>query len=118
GPTAEILDLEPLADKWRVFGFATAEVDGHDLDALRGVLKGGPLEAGRPTAIICHTVKGKGIGFAEGDANWHHKSKVPPEMAAAARGSGPRCRDGRCRSTRSRSACRCRRRIAGCRRCP
>ena len=82
GPTAEILDLEPLADKWRAFGFAVAEVDGHDVAALRGLLTRLPLESERPTAVICHTVKGKGIGFAEGDAGWHHKSKIGPEVIA------------------------------------
>lgn len=82
GPTRDILDLEPLVDKWRAFGFATVEVDGHDVDALRGVLKRTPVEHDRPTAIICHTVKGKGIPFAEHDPTWHHKAKVASETIA------------------------------------
>jgi len=82
GPTAEILDLEPLADKWRSFGFATTEVNGHDVAALREILKAVPLEKDRPTAIICHTVKGKGIPFAEDDAEWHHKSSLKPDLVA------------------------------------
>jgi transketolase len=82
GPTSEILDLEPLADKWRAFGFATAEVDGHDVDALRNLLRRVPLEDNRPTAVICHTVKGKGFPFAEGDAEWHHKSSLKAEVIA------------------------------------
>jgi transketolase len=80
GPTAEILNLEPLADKWRAFGFAVAEVDGHDVEALRRTLRGLPLDRGRPSAIICHTVKGKGLHFAENDANWHHKSSIKPDL--------------------------------------
>lgn len=80
GPTAEILDLEPLADKWRAFGFGVAEVDGHDLAALRRGLNGLPIAADRPSAIICHTVKGKGIPFAENDANWHHKSSIKKDL--------------------------------------
>jgi transketolase len=80
GATAEILDLEPLADKWRSFGFATVEVDGHDVDALRRVLRRVPFEIDRPTAIICHTVKGKGIAFAENDADWHHKSSLKADV--------------------------------------
>lgn len=80
GSTAEIMDLEPLVDKWRAFGFATAEVDGHDVGALRALLKKLPLEEGRPTAIVCHTVKGKGVNFAEHDANWHHKSSIKPDV--------------------------------------
>jgi transketolase len=80
GPTAEILDLEPLADKWRAFGFAVAEVDGHDVEALRRTLRAVPLDRRRPTAIICHTVKGKGLAFAENDANWHHKSSIKKDL--------------------------------------
>ncbi len=80
GPTAEILNLEPLADKWRAFGFAVAEVDGHDVEALRGTLRTVPLDRGQPSAIICHTVKGKGLAFAENDANWHHKSSIKEDL--------------------------------------
>jgi transketolase len=80
GTTREILDLEPLADKWRAFGFGVTEVDGHDVAALREVLGRLPLEADKPSAIICHTVKGKGIGFAENDPNWHHKSTIDAKL--------------------------------------
>lgn len=79
GPTREIQDLEPLMDKWRAFGFATVEVDGHDVAELRKIFRRIPLDSDRPTAVICHTVKGKGIPFAEHDPNWHHKAKLPPE---------------------------------------
>jgi len=81
GPTSEVLDMEPVLDKWRGFGFSAAEVDGHDVAALRGRLAGVPLESGRPTALICRTVKGKGIDFAEHDLNWHHKSAIGEELA-------------------------------------
>lgn len=81
GPTAEILELEPLADKWRAFGFEVAEADGHDVPALAALL--GRLAAGdKPTALIAHTVKGKGVPFAEHDPEWHHKAKVPASLAA------------------------------------
>jgi transketolase len=82
GPTREIQDLEPLMDKWRAFGFAVAEVDGHDVAALRETYARLPLAAGKPSAIICHTVKGKGIPFAENDAEWHHKSKIGGDLVA------------------------------------
>ena len=82
GPTREIQDLEPLADKWRAFNFAVTEVDGHDVAALRAVFSRLPLAENRPGAIICHTVKGKGVAFAEGDASWHHKSKIGPDVIA------------------------------------
>ncbi|HUE76018.1 MAG TPA: transketolase [Chloroflexota bacterium] len=74
GSTHEVLDLEPFADKWRAFGFSCREVDGHDVAALEHMLKAVPFEDGRPSAIICHTVKGKGIPFAENNLKWHHKS--------------------------------------------
>jgi transketolase len=79
GPTAQILDLEPLTDKWRAFGFAVEEVDGHDVEALRRILNRVPFARDRPSAIICHTVKGKGLPFAENDAEWHHKSSLKAE---------------------------------------
>ena len=80
GLTDDILPLEPLADKWRAFGFRVAEVDGHDCAALRDVLSRLPLEDNRPNAIICHTVKGKGLAFAEGDPSWHHKSTIDKKL--------------------------------------
>ena len=77
GPTSEIQDLEPLMDKWRAFGFAAVEVDGHDVGELRRVFKRVPLESDRPTAIICHTVKGKGIPFAEHDPDLASQGEAP-----------------------------------------
>jgi transketolase len=74
GPTRDVLDLEPLTDKWRSFGFEVEEVDGHDVQALESLVKRLPLNAKKPTAVICHTIKGKGFPFAEGKADWHHKS--------------------------------------------
>src|ERR1700743_2542981 len=76
GPTREIQDLEPLLDKWRAFNFAAEEVGAHEVAARRGLMSGVRFDPKRPSAIICHTVKGKGLGFAENAANWHHKAKV------------------------------------------
>jgi len=77
GPTDAIQPLEPLADKFRAFGFRAVEVDGHDLVALRQMLVPRPEAGVPPLALICHTIKGRGIGFAEGRADWHHKAKLP-----------------------------------------
>ena len=75
GPVSEIWNLEPLADKWNAFGFDAAEVDGHDIKELRNAMT--PRSGNhRPRAIIAHTVKGRGVLFAEGDPNWHHKSNL------------------------------------------
>jgi transketolase len=79
GPTREVLDLEPLADKWRSFGFEVEEVDGHDVKALERLVSRLPLNPQKPTAVICHTIKGKGFPFAEGKAEWHHKSGLTSE---------------------------------------
>ncbi|QGY39372.1 transketolase [Pseudodesulfovibrio cashew] len=85
GETAEVAELEPFADKWRSFGFAVREVNGHDVDELRKVLKSVPFEPGKPSALICHTVKGKGFPFAENNLEWHHKSNISEEQAAKMR---------------------------------
>jgi transketolase len=82
GFTKEIQDLEPLVEKWRSFGFAAIDVDGHNVDSLKQVLRGLPLDGGKPTAIVCHTVKGKGIPFAENDPKWHHHAKFTPAQIA------------------------------------
>jgi transketolase len=76
GKTSEVLELEPLADKWTSFGFAVAEVDGHDVKKLRETFGRTPLEKGKPSAIICHTIKGKGVSFTENNLEWHHKTSV------------------------------------------
>ena len=81
GPTDVVQPLEPLLDKWNSFGFETLIVDGHNVDSLRDALKS-PLGKNKPTAIIAHTVKGKGIHFAEGKATWHHKSNISREDIA------------------------------------
>ena len=82
GPTAEVQPLEPLLDKWRSFGFAAEEVDGHDVGALRELLGRLPFASGKPSVVICHTVKGKGIPHIESVAAWHHKSKISGDEIA------------------------------------
>lgn len=77
-----VQDLEPFADKWRSFGFSVAEVDGHDVQALRTTFQRLPFEPDRPSAVICHTIKGKGLPFAEQNASWHHKSRLVDEEIA------------------------------------
>jgi len=79
GPTSEVQELEPLLDKWRAFGFGADEVDGHDVEALRARLGALPFEPGKPSALVCHTVKGKGISCAEQNAAWHHKNRIPDD---------------------------------------
>ena len=85
GPTSVVMDLEPLADKLTSFGMAVREVDGHDVGALRSVLGALPADPARPTAVICHTVKGRGVPFAEGNPEWHHKSNLSDQELAMIR---------------------------------
>jgi transketolase len=85
GKVTEILPLEPLADKWTAFGFAVREVDGHDVDALRDAFRSVPFAAGKPSVVIAHTVKGRGIDFAEHNPGWHHKSSLDDKAIAELR---------------------------------
>jgi transketolase len=76
GRTQDVQELEPLADKWRAFGFAVQEVDGHHIEELRRTFRSLPLATAKPTAVIAHTIKGRGASFAENNMKWHHKNKV------------------------------------------
>ncbi len=88
GRVEEVLRLEPLADKWRAFGWAVAEIDGHDHAQLESRLLQLPIAGGRPQVIICHTVKGKGVSFMEDRLEWHYKSPNDEQLAAALRELG------------------------------
>jgi len=73
GPTEEVMPLEPLKDKWVSFGWRVIEVDGHDASKLMAALEEAASVQGPPTAILAHTVKGKGVSFMENDSRWHGK---------------------------------------------
>jgi transketolase len=83
GRVDEIVGIDPLADKWRAFGWAVREIDGHDMAAVVDALEALPLDAERPTALIAHTVKGKGVSFAEDTYLWH-SNNVNDEILARA----------------------------------
>jgi len=83
GRVKEVLDLEPLADKWRAFGWAAREIDGHDFAQIEDALLGIPFDAGRPSCIIAHTVKGKGVSFMENELAWHYKNPDAEELRRA-----------------------------------
>lgn len=76
---SEVLSLEPFAEKWKSFGFGVREVNMDKPEDLEDLLKKLPLETGKPNAIICHTIKGKGVPFVENNPNWHHKNKLTEE---------------------------------------
>ena len=79
GPVSEVLELAPLLEKWSSFGFTVSQVDGHDINSLEKLMVKLPLSKNRPTAIICHTIKGRGIPIAENNPSWHHKSRLSDE---------------------------------------
>lgn len=79
GRQEEVLNMEPLVDKWNSFGFLVKEVDGHDHSQLKAVLDFNLSEAKNPQVIIAHTVKGKGVKEAEHASAWHHKAKISIE---------------------------------------
>lgn len=83
GSVKEVLDLEPFTDKWRAFGWAVREIDGHNFDEITRALSEVPRKEGQPTCVIAHTIKGKGVSFMENKLLWHYRSPNNEEMAAA-----------------------------------
>jgi len=81
--TERTMALEPLADRWRAFGFGVAEVDGHDVAALVERFETLPIEPGRPSCVIAHTRKGRGVSFMEDRCEWHHRVPTDAELAQA-----------------------------------
>ncbi|MBI5629796.1 MAG: transketolase [Elusimicrobia bacterium] len=77
-----VMALKPLRQKWESFGWSASEADGHDVGALVRSLSRLP-EPGKPTAIIAHTVKGKGVSFMEDDNNWHYQSPSRAQLKEA-----------------------------------
>ena len=82
GTTDQVMGLEPLADKWKAFGFDTAAIDGHDMAALVEGLSGASRTGG-PRAFIARTVKGKGVSFMENEVGWHAGSLTREQARTA-----------------------------------
>ncbi|GAA1329979.1 transketolase [Saccharothrix algeriensis] len=83
GSTAEILDSEPLSDKFTSFGWNVHEIDGHDLALVEHTLSSAPTVPGRPTMVLADTVKGSGISYMEHNIRWHHRVPNDEEYAIA-----------------------------------
>lgn len=83
GRSCEIMALESLSEKWKAFGWNVAEIDGHDPEAISGAIDASDHSNGKPTAIIAHTVKGKGVSFMEDDNNWHYRIPTDEEVEDA-----------------------------------
>ena len=83
GFTEDVMALEPLADKFRAFGYSVHEVDGNAIPALIDHLERTPFVPGKPSLLLAHTVKGRGVSFMENVALWHHHVPTDDEMRLA-----------------------------------
>lgn len=83
GPVNEIKNLEPLAEKWKSFGWNVQEIDGHDFKSLIDAFGAFDANKDKPFIIIANTVKGKGVSFMEGDKNWHGKAPNDEQLQEA-----------------------------------
>lgn len=89
GPLDELVRVDPLADKWRAFGWEVREIDGHDMGQIVDTLDALPFHGDRPSAIVAHTVKGKGVSFAENTYLWHSNNVTDDVYERALAELGP-----------------------------
>ena len=83
GFVKDILDLEPLASKWASFGWHVIEVDGHDVAALQRAFAEASATKGKPSCVLAHTVKGKGVSFMENNPKYHGSAPSRDELSKA-----------------------------------
>jgi transketolase len=83
GPNSDVMTVEPVTDKWRAFGWNVVEIDGHNLGQIIDTFETAKNNVGRPTMVIAHTIKGKGVDFMENNADWHGKAPNADEVASA-----------------------------------
>ena len=83
GRTIDVMNYEPLNERWRSFGWSVRTIDGHSLEAIIGNAKEIPFEKGKPSIIIADTIKSKGLSFAEGKVSYHYWKATPEEMKQA-----------------------------------
>ena len=83
GRTNEVVNLEPLAQKWSAFGWDVREIDGHNFEEIINTLENIPYGQGKPVVVIAHTVKGKGVSFMENKLLWHYRFPNKEEYTKA-----------------------------------
>ncbi len=83
GRSQEVMALEPLAAKWEAFGWHTQEIDGHNFKKIKLALDKAREEKSKPSVIVAHTIKGKGVSFMEDNNNWHYRTPNAEELTAA-----------------------------------
>jgi transketolase len=85
GPTIEVMNYEPLDERWRSFGWGVRVIDGHNLESIISYVKQTPFEKRKPSVIIADTLKSKGLSFAEGKVSYHYWKAKPEELEQAER---------------------------------
>lgn len=85
GWTKDVMNPEPLADKWRSFGWFVQEINGHDMNEILDALDVATATRRRPTVLVANTVKGKGVSFMENSVDWHYRAPTAEEAAQALR---------------------------------
>ena len=83
GTVAEVMDLEPLLAKWQAFKWGVREVDGHNFSEMLEAFGSVPFTQERPSVIIAHTIKGRGVSFMENELEWHYKSPDNDQLTKA-----------------------------------
>jgi len=83
GFVKDIMEVAPLAEKWRAFGWHTLEIDGHNFEAIEGALAEAAATKGKPTCLVAHTVKGKGVSFMENNPKFHGVAPTQDELKLA-----------------------------------
>ena len=83
GTNDEVMTVNPVSDKFKAFGWNVIEINGHDYEAIRGAIAAGKSVKDKPTAVISHSVKGKGVSFMENQVGWHGKAPSPEQCAQA-----------------------------------
>jgi transketolase len=83
GLTKDVMNVNPISDKWRAFGWNVEEIDGHDFAQVHAATQRCLVRNGKPNVIVAETVKGKGVSFMEGDYNWHSGPTTPEQTVAA-----------------------------------
>jgi transketolase len=83
GWVKDIMDIEPLTDKWKAFGWHVVNLDGHDIPAVRAAFAEAAATKGKPTVLIAHTIKGKGVSFMENNPKFHGAAPTRDELAVA-----------------------------------
>lgn len=89
GRVNDVLDLDPLAEKWRACRWSVREIDGHNIAEIESTFACVPFERGAPSCIIAHTTKGRGVAFMEDDLLWHYRAPDEQEFAQALAELGP-----------------------------